>query len=377
LKRRKVAFALDAVAHYREDFFAKLRDNLEREAIDISLVTGSGYSGHNIGASIPWAQEVRLRQVGRLSWLPAGAVTRSADLLIVAQVLKHVFLYHAAARHLMGTQKIALFGHGKLFSARPEHPLAARLKQWISRQCDWWFAYTERSAEVVRNEIGFPSERITIVNNAIDTAGLSRASESLRPEVLPRLRAELGIASENVGIFVGGMYDGPQHTKRLPFLIASCQEIRARVPDFQMIFVGGGPAQDIVEQAAGMQPWIHYVGVKKGAEAVPYWRLAKVCLNPGLVGLGILDAFALGVPLITSDIPYHSPEIAYLKPDRNGVIVDDCGEPSVYAETVVRLMSDAPRRAALIAEARRDAAALTTEAMVDNFSDGILRALAL
>jgi L-malate glycosyltransferase len=39
-------------------------------------------------------------------------------------------------------------------------------------------------------------------------------------------------------------------------------------------------------------------------------------LMPGLVGLAVLDAFADGIPRVTTVIEYHSPEIEYLVPGR-------------------------------------------------------------
>ena len=230
---------------------------------------------------------------------------------------------------------------------------------------------------MVKGEIQFPLQRITVVNNAVDTVALSEAKNQLRQTDLDQLREELGIHTRNVGIFVGGMYHNQHHSKRLPFLIECCKKIRLLVPDFEMIFVGGGPKQWVVEDAASACPWIHYVGVQKGVAAVPYWALSKICLNPGLVGLSILDGFALGVPLVTSDIPYHSPEIAYLSPGENGIMVDDHDDPEVFARTAVDLLLDEPRIEALAAAGQVTVSTITNEAMVDNFAKGILAALRL
>jgi hypothetical protein len=49
---------------------------------------------------------------------------------------------------------------------------------------------------------------------------------------------------------------------------------------------------------------------------VPYFILSKLVLMPGLVGLAVLDASALEVPLVTTAVPYHTPELTTLKPVR-------------------------------------------------------------
>lgn len=373
--RKKVVFAFDAIAHYRETFFATLKERLSRESIDLDLVIGSSFEGHNIGGNIPWATKVPLYRFGPFSWLCASKQTKDAELLVVAQVVKQAFLFQAIYRHLTKTQKIALFGHGKLYSARPPSRFAATFKRFISRQCHWWFAYTEKTAQVLREEIGFPSDRVTVVNNAIDTKALESQREKFTPEYIQALRSELNITSENIGIFVGGMYHGKNHTKRLDFLIASCIEIRRIVPDFEMLFIGGGPDQSRVEQAAAAYDWMHYLGIKKGVAAVPYWSLAKVCLNPGLVGLSILDGFALGVPLVTSDVPYHSPEIAYLENGINGIMVNDGGDPENYASAAAALLMDEDRRLQYAKAGLAKAREFSNEAMVENFCRGICAAL--
>lgn len=375
--RAKVCFAVNAIAHYRERFFELLRARLLQEGVELEVLYGEDYQGHNIGGNVPWALTLPLKSFGPLTWLSVLKPSKDADLVIIPQVLKHLWIYPLLLRHLLGTQKVAMWGHGKVFSAMPESRLATFVKHLVSKRCDWWLAYTERSARVVREEIGFPSNRITVVNNAVDTSALTEARARLTAEETEALRVQLGITTSNVGIFVGGMYHSRHHTKRLPFLIKACIEIRKSIPDFEMIFIGGGPQQSVVVEAAAIHPWIHYLGIKKSLEAVPYWALAKVCLNPGLVGLSILDCLALGVPMVTSKVPYHSPEIDYLIPEVNGLIIEDHDIPAAYAARVVSLIIDDTRRQSLANNGREMAARITNEAMVEKFTCGILLALSL
>ena len=71
--------------------------------------------------------------------------------------------------------------------------------------------------------------------------------------------------------------------------------------------------------------------------------LAKVQLLPGAVGLGILDGFALELPLVTTRAPFQGQEIAYLRDGVDGIMVDDWKDPSAYASAIVDLLGDAPR----------------------------------
>ena len=114
--------------------------------------------------------------------------------------------------------------------------------------------------------------------------------------------------------------------------------MREAVPDFHLLIIGAGPDAGIAEAAAAELPWVHYAGPKFGAEKTALASLGRVFLMPGLVGLGVLDSFAYGTPMVTTDIPYHSPEIEYLRHGENGLIVAD--DVRTYAEAVTELLTD-------------------------------------
>jgi L-malate glycosyltransferase len=93
-----------------------------------------------------------------------------------------------------------------------------------------------------------------------------------------------------------------------------------------------------------------------------------------MVGLGILDSFVFGVPMITTDCGLHSPEIAYLKPGANGVMTrDDVGE---FALAVSSLLSDPLALASMGRACLNSASEYSIENMAARFADGIATALA-
>jgi glycosyltransferase involved in cell wall biosynthesis len=96
---------------------------------------------------------------------------------------------------------------------------------------------------------------------------------------------------------------------------------------------------------------------------------------PGGVGLGVLDSFGLRVPLVTTAIPSHGPEIEYLRDGVNGLVVDGASDPSDYAADVVATLRDPELRERLRHGCAQSSAQYTVEAMVDNFADGVRRAL--
>jgi glycosyltransferase involved in cell wall biosynthesis len=211
-----------------------------------------------------------------------------------------------------------------------------------------------------------------VVNNAIDTRALEAAGRALTDNGLTVQRAKLGLSGANVCVFVGAMY----REKRLPFVIAACELIRQQVPGFEMVFIGSGPDRHVVEEAVARNAWMRYVGPLFDDEKVRCLRLAKLVLMPGGVGLGILDSFALEVPVVTTSVTYHGPEFLYLEDGLNGVVVEDESSPTAYAACVAALLGNQPALERLKAGCRDAAARYTVENMAARFAAGIAAALA-
>jgi hypothetical protein len=98
-------------------------------------------------------------------------------------------------------------------------------------------------------------------------------------------------------------------------------------------------------------------------------------LNPGLVGLSVVDAFALQLPTMTCDLEMHSPEIEYLIDGVNGSVLPPDASPGEYAAEVVRTYADVQLLARLRAGCVDSAQHYSIETMVDNFARGLLDAL--
>ena len=96
-------------------------------------------------------------------------------------------------------------------------------------------------------------------------------------------------------------------------------------------------------------------------------------LMPGLVGLVVLDSFASAVPMVTTDWPFHSPEIQYLEHGENGWRSPNTLD--AYVDAVARLLSDDELRAHLRRGCDEATARYPMQGMVTRFADGIVAAL--
>ncbi len=377
MTRARVVYAFPTSHRFRVPFHEQLRAELAAWDIgyDYLFDPDDENDGRGDTQAIDWATPVRQTDIrlGRqtLKLQHAWRAAAGADLLILQQQNNLLFNYPAQLGLVPGVKKVALFGHGRNFQAERPDALRERFKRHWARKADWWFCYTERSADVVAGH-GFPRERITVFNNAIDTSAIGRELAAIDPVEQEQLRQQLFGGSRMVGLHLGGLY----REKRIEFLLAAAAAVRRQVPDFRLLVIGGGPQADLVRVAAARHDWIHYAGPKFGAHKSQLASLARVQLMPGLVGLGILDAFAYGTPLVTTNVPFHSPEIAYLENGKNGVVVDDPEDVAGYAAAVVRVLTDDARRAALQAGAKAALSAYSMENMVRRFADGVVATLA-
>jgi glycosyltransferase involved in cell wall biosynthesis len=103
--------------------------------------------------------------------------------------------------------------------------------------------------------------------------------------------------------------------------------------------------------------------------------MADVFLLPGSVGLAILDSFAAGLPLLTTELRTHGPEISYLDHGHNGLII--AHDIRAYATAVTDLFKDPNLMARLRTGATQSGCLHSIENMVQNFRLGILSCLAL
>jgi len=369
--RHRVLIVQRRLTGYRVALFEKLREALALQAVDLHLAAGRGTQDEEEkrdSGRLDWARPLPTRYYmgSRLCWQPLGHALDGSDLVIVAHENKLVYNHWLVLRPRRF--RLAFWGHGRNWQAREGGWARERFKRWEARRVDWWFAYTQRSVRAIE-ESGFPQERITNLNNAIDTHALRALGDTVSQQELDSARRDLGWAESPVGVYLGSLY----REKRLGFLLEAAGHIRNRLPKFRLLMIGDGPEREIVARFAAEHDWVLWRGALSGREKALNLLLGDVLLMPGLVGLSILDAFALERPMVTTAWRFHSPEIEYLEDGTNGLIAPD--NPMAYAESVAALLTDRKRLARLRSGCRESAAVYTLEAMVSRFADGIRSAL--
>lgn len=369
--QRKVVVVQRRLTHYRVPFFECLREELSSRDVQLILAHGEPTQSErkkNDEGVLPWAVRLPTKYWldGKLCWLDHSVAGTQHDLVVLTPENK--MLSNLPQQYGARGKRVALWGHGANLQGNPTS-YREKFKRIVARQADWWFAYTDMSLPLIERT-GYPQNRVTILNNSVDTAEMAAMRQNVTPAALQQLKFDLGIQGDSVGIFVGSLYS----EKRVEFMLEAATAIHARLPEFEFLVVGSGPQQTLVENFCRQYTWVKYLGVRKGQAKVDAMALAKVMINPGLVGLGILDSFVCGVPMLTTDCGLHSPEIVYLENGVNGLMTPNTTDD--YVSAVVALLADEASLAKLKAGCETSAKTYTVENMARNFADGVLGCLA-
>lgn len=360
---REVTIFQQVLPQYRVPFFEQLRARLAEDDIRLRLV--HGHTEDRAGSKedereLPWAEQVdtrvlRLPGSRSLVWQPVARVSRGSDLVVLEHAGRHVGAWPVIARGSSPrTPRVAFWGHGANLQGDRATRLTEPVKRWASRRADWWFAYTEGSAERVEAH-RFPRDRITVVNNTVE----------VRPMAVPPEREPFSC------VYVGALYG----LKRIAFLLEAGSYLADLVPDFRLLVLGSGPDRPLVERATATAPWLDFRGATFDDEKAHVLSSSSLLLMPGLVGLAIVDAFAYQCPLVTTDQAFHSPEVEYLRDGENGLMLPRRSTPREYAEAVARLLREPDRLDDLRRGCARAAQELSMASMVERFAEGVRRAL--
>lgn len=372
----KVLIIQQVMKQYRGPLFRHLHERLASENIELTVVysTPSGEQqekGDNIalgsacgGVEVPivsfFGGRVVFQQCLKQIW--------TADLVVVEQANKHVLNYLLMALSFFKLKKFAFWGHGHNLQS-DSNTWKEKIKKQLINTPDWWFAYTEMTAKYVES-CGVEKKEITNLNNSIDMTDFFEQLASISAGEVDEQKRSLHISQEaSVGLYCGAMYE----EKRIGFLLAALEEVKSKNNAFFFIFCGRGIDDGLVRDFCEKHNWCHYAGAVFGRQKALFFKMANIVLNPGLVGLGILDCFAAGVPMITTDYPKHSPEISYLKNNGNGLMVKE--DIHCYTQAVLEILADEEKLKGLSKGALASSRQFSIEDMASNFADGISQAL--
>jgi 1,2-diacylglycerol 3-alpha-glucosyltransferase len=177
-----------------------------------------------------------------------------------------------------------------------------------------------------------------------------------------RFRAQHGIpAARPVLVHVSRV----AHEKNIDFIVRALVRIRAAVPDVLLVIAGEGPAQAHLRRlvdALGLAANVLFIGyLDRSGPLLDCYAAGDAFVFASRTetqGLVLLEALALGVPVVSTAVMGTRDVLA----GTHGAVIapeDEAG----YAATVVAVLQDPARRAALAAAAPADAARWSADVM--------------
>jgi glycosyltransferase involved in cell wall biosynthesis len=370
----KVLIIQAEIKHYRVPFYNALYAELQRDQIQLTVAYSNSHpvdalQGDRAELPPPIGKRVRGNWFfGRLLYQPVWKEIFQADLVIVGPEIKFLINPVLLLMSRLGMKTIAFWGLGP--NKRPNRsPLAETIKRQFFTWVDWWFAYTQFTADYLRSE-GMPGDRITDVQNASDSKEFRKLVQEIgQQEVLAAKLALTGSTESQIGLYCGVVAE----IKALPLLLDTARQVKQRCPAFHLVVVGSGPMRPWLEGEIVDAPWIHYLGSKFGRENALYFKMADAFLLAGTAGLAVVDCFAAGLPMLATDLLTHPPEISYLVDGHNGLLAPH--EAGAFAALIVEVLSNPTLNEKLRNGARESGSRYTMEAMVQNFRSGVKRCL--
>lgn len=153
----RVTIIKTVVKQFRRPLFEQLSEVLSADGVELRVLYGSPSHTEKakqdsieleppIGRRIP---SVYLSRRALLQW-PGIRDISDSDLLIVVNANRNLLNIPLLALSTLGLKKVALWGHGYNHqSSRASLP--EQLKRRLVALPDWWFAYTEDTAQYLRS----------------------------------------------------------------------------------------------------------------------------------------------------------------------------------------------------------------------------------
>ncbi len=377
----RILLVQDIMARYRVDIFEELTAAMAALGHELTIATGrfdeSARVNHQLIVEKQWSAmhhvEVPGRTLGPLRILNLSEQLAQVDAVIVTAALASNSWWSTAIRRAVRQRNLIMLmmGHGRDLNSREKgRRLSDLAYTFVTQFGDGYLGYTEASRRIV-TQLGMPAQRIEVFGQSKDLEPLIHDVRSQTAAQRQALRRKIGLKKGPVACFVGRL----TAYKNLPWLVESFDQVQAALPKAQLLIIGDGPERQGLEAMAEHRPWLHLVGAQYGEGLGAHLALADLQTCPGAVGMSLLDGFAAGHPLITVVHPGHGPDVEYLKPGINGLLLPR--DKSAYARALIEIFSSPERLEALQAGATASLEGHGSKAFAARFAGATDRLLKL
>jgi glycogen synthase len=244
----------------------------------------------------------------------------------------------------------AAVDHGTTREGSVRYRLSRYLESRVLLKADAITTICHGLANDIRSR-GVPSERITVVPNAVDIEDFEVID---KPD--EALRKQLGLGAGPVLGFVGSFYG----YEGLELLIRALPELLAKDPTISIVLVGGGPAEETLKRVAAelnVVSHVHFAGRVPHDQVRRFYSVIDVLVYPRLsmrltelvTPLKPLEAMSLGRLFVASDVGGHRELI----PEHLRPYTFAAGNTRDLARVILRLLSERDAWPSMASAARR------------------------
>ncbi|NPU89508.1 MAG: glycosyltransferase family 4 protein [Fervidobacterium sp.] len=198
-------------------------------------------------------------------------------------------------------------------------------------KADFIIAVDSRIKDYIVSEFSYPSEKIAVIYNAVDTERFSPVSEKEKALI----RKELGLPLEKLIVLVPRRYvdkNGVQYAARA--------FARMKDSDFYFVFAGEGPLKGLIEETLKGKQNVKVMGGIPNTEVHRYYQASDVILVPSITSkegveeatsLTMLEGMACGKIVICSNVGGMKEVI---KDGKNGFLIEQKSEEAIIEKLV-------------------------------------------
>lgn len=367
------------LTHYRVPVFSRLQEALDEDVVVYhgAPAPGSALNTVDRGESLSF----RHRRMATRWLLDSRAYVQNLTVPAVevgdarAVILRHSLRNLAFFPFLWWCRLRACpaIGWGQAYSRHrpfdPEGDLRDRMHLAVVQACDAYVCYSESIRERLSSFV--PREKLFVARNTLDVEKLAGWRRDLEREGVEAVRRSLGLDRSCYLSFVGRL----MARKKLDVLIDLYEQLRREHGlELGLLILGDGPMRPQIEQSASERglDGIRFLGEKYEREAARYLFASDVMVMPGWLGLSVVHAMALGVPVVSQragpGLVGHPPEAGYLESGTTGFMTppDNLSKMTDAVLEILENRDDFSRAAS--AHAERE---LGQERMVRGFVDAI------
>ena len=278
---------------------------------------------------------------------------------ILSGITKSFFYFISIVVAKKYSIKIIYYGHGIDLRYKRDKKMFWKyyLQNMIHFMFDRILLYSENEKA---NLWKIHQKKIYVARNTLLLEGYNK----VRGRSKKKIKESLNIDEKYIILFSGRI----QNRKRLDVIIKMFVSKKDKMRNIALVIVGPNMSSIdslLVEKEKNM----YYFGEVYDQDKIgELFHISDIYCIPGHMGLGIVEAFYWGKPVLTLDVA-HAPEIMYLKQGINGYILKS--DEELY-DKIMNVLSDEVLYKKLSTGAR---STYLKEANIENLFNGFLNAL--